>query len=183
MILTFTVAVTFESISVTIAGSPETSCLLSGSDATVTCNVEGFPRPEIDFLIGEVLVVPGAGSFDRVTRTEADQILVENVGMADEGSYGCRVANDSTAPITTADFQHCSESSCYIYVHVRTYSGTSTMELNQNTSLTVALLYLWSRLEVPKHVPTVAVVCLLSCVQPFLLLPRWQLHRQRLRRV
>ena len=109
-ILTFTVTVTFESISVTITGSPETSCLLSGSDATVTCNVEGFPRPEIDFLIGGVLVVPGAGSFDRVTRTEADQILVENVGMADEGSYGCRVANDSTAPITTADFQYCSES-------------------------------------------------------------------------
>ena len=115
---------TFESVSVAIAGSPGTSCLLSGSNAIITCNVEGFPRPEIDFLIGRVLVVPGAGSFDRVTRTEADQIRVENVVVADEGSYGCRVANDNTAPVTTADFQHCSESIITVCAYIGTVSGT-----------------------------------------------------------
>ena len=49
-------------------------CLLEGSNVTFTCNIEGFPRPEVIFLKDSVPIVPGEREFSRVTSINRDQV-------------------------------------------------------------------------------------------------------------
>ena len=72
---------------------PEPSCLLEGSDVVFTCNIEGFPRPNITF-IKDSLPIPS--SQDRVSILSFDQIQISSVEMSDEGQYTCTATRNGT---------------------------------------------------------------------------------------
>ena len=70
---------------------PEPACLLEGGDVVFTCNIEGFPRPNITFTKNSI---PLASSQDRITAPYFDQIRISSVQMSDEGLYTCTAIRD-----------------------------------------------------------------------------------------
>ena len=75
---------------------PEPSCLLEGSNVVFTCNIEGFPRPDITF-IKDSLSIPL--SQDRVSILSFDQIQISSVQMSDEGQYTCSAVIDGSTTL------------------------------------------------------------------------------------
>ena len=53
-------------------GNPQ--CFLEGSDVTLTCNIVGFPRPEILFRKDSVLIDLGTMIFERISSISFDQV-------------------------------------------------------------------------------------------------------------
>ena len=54
-----------------MANDQQVECLTVGGNVTLTCNSEGFPRPEIIFLKDSVPIIPGSR---RVTSIRNDQV-------------------------------------------------------------------------------------------------------------
>ena len=52
------------------------TCLKEGSDASLRCNVQGFPRPTVQFQLNGVTVIPGSGIFDNYVQEFYDQVYV-----------------------------------------------------------------------------------------------------------
>ena len=50
------------------------SCLISGSNVTLTCVTTGYPRPRIIFRRNNIEIVAGMAGFERVTRPYFDQV-------------------------------------------------------------------------------------------------------------
>ncbi len=62
------------SLSLSVIDNPAAMCLLNASTVTMTCETNGFPRPEVRFLMGRNVITPGEGNFQRVSQTFADQV-------------------------------------------------------------------------------------------------------------
>ena len=63
-----------QAISLQIENAPGAKCLLAGSTAVLTCVIDGFPRPRIEFLKGSVTIVPA--SSERISNISFDQVRI-----------------------------------------------------------------------------------------------------------
>ena len=52
------------------------SCLLNDSTVILTCQTDGYPRPNVVFQLGPAMVTPGVGSFERYSTLFSDQVGV-----------------------------------------------------------------------------------------------------------
>ncbi len=62
------------SLSLSVIDNPAAMCLLNASNVTMTCQTNGFPRPEVKFVMGCNVITPGEGNFERFSQTFADQV-------------------------------------------------------------------------------------------------------------
>ena len=87
-------------------------CLQDNVDATVFCEVEGYPYPGIEFNKDNNLLETEDG---RITLSDCDMaLLITPVVMADQGLYSCTARNvvNGREVISTSDLamlQYCSE--------------------------------------------------------------------------
>ena len=51
------------------------TCLKEGSNAAIRCNIQGFPRPIIQFQLDDETVVPGIAEFENYTLEYYNQVL------------------------------------------------------------------------------------------------------------
>ncbi len=65
---------TSDPISSLVIDNPAAMCLLNASNVTMTCQTNGFPRPQVRFLMGRNVITPGERNFLRVSQTFADQV-------------------------------------------------------------------------------------------------------------
>ena len=86
-------------------------CLQDNVDATVFCEVEGYPYPGIEFNKDNELLETEDG---RIALNDCDMVLLTPVVMADQGLYSCTARNvvngvevESTS--TPVMLQYCSE--------------------------------------------------------------------------
>ena len=49
-------------------------CLLEGRNVILTCEIFGFPRPEIVFKRDDINIIPGMAGFERITNISLDQV-------------------------------------------------------------------------------------------------------------
>ena len=63
-----------QAISLQIENAPGAGCLLAGRTAALTCVIDGFPRPRIEFLKGSVTIVPT--SSERISNISFDQVRI-----------------------------------------------------------------------------------------------------------
>ena len=56
-------------------------CLLRDSSVILTCEVDGFPRPDVIFRNGSVPIVPGQPGFERVTSISMDQVCCLRIAV------------------------------------------------------------------------------------------------------
>ncbi|XP_064396459.1 hemicentin-1-like [Halichondria panicea] len=83
------------SLSLSVIDNPAPMCLLNASTVTMTCQTNGFPRPEVKFLMGRNIITPGEGNFLRVSQTFADQIQLSDIVTEDAGIYICERSSES----------------------------------------------------------------------------------------
>ncbi|XP_064396514.1 hemicentin-1-like [Halichondria panicea] len=83
------------SLSLSVIDNPAAMCLLNASTVTMTCQTNGFPRPEVKFLMGRNIITPGEGNFLRVSQTFADQIQLSDIVTEDAGIYRCERSSES----------------------------------------------------------------------------------------
>ena len=86
-------------------------CLRDSMNATISCEVEGYPYPGIAFEKNNRPLMPESG---RVTVTDCMMVVLTPVMLSDEGLYGCtaeNVANGETTTLTSdlIMLQYCSE--------------------------------------------------------------------------
>ena len=86
-------------------------CLRDSMNATISCEVEGYPYPGITFEKNNMPLMPESG---RVTVTECMMVVLTPVMISDEGLYGCTAEDVPNGEVTTviSDFvmlQYCSE--------------------------------------------------------------------------
>ncbi|XP_064396883.1 hemicentin-1-like [Halichondria panicea] len=84
------------SLSLSVIDNPAAMCLLNASTVIITCQTDGFPRPEVRFLMGRNVITPGEGNFQRVSQTFADQIQLSDIIMGDAATYSCESTTEST---------------------------------------------------------------------------------------
>ena len=63
-----------QAVSLRIENAPGARCLLAGSTVVLTCVIDGFPRPRIEFLKGSVTIVPA--SSERISNISFDQVRI-----------------------------------------------------------------------------------------------------------
>ena len=49
-------------------------CLKEGSDVFLHCSIRGFPRPDIEFQLNGVTIIPGNGNFKNYVLEFYDQV-------------------------------------------------------------------------------------------------------------
>ena len=49
-------------------------CLFEGRNVILTCEIFGFPRPEIVFSRDDINIIPGMAGFERITIISLDQV-------------------------------------------------------------------------------------------------------------
>ena len=80
-------------------------------NATISCEVEGYPYPGIAFLKDNMPLMPESGW---VTVTDCMMVVLTPVMISDEGLYSCtaeNVANGETITVISdaAELVYCSE--------------------------------------------------------------------------
>ena len=50
------------------------ACLTHGTNVSLRCHTDGFPRPSIQFLQDDVTVTPGEGIFENFNQEYFDQV-------------------------------------------------------------------------------------------------------------
>lgn len=50
------------------------TCLKEGSNAAICCNIQGFPRPTIQFQLDDQTVIPGATEFENYVLEYYNQV-------------------------------------------------------------------------------------------------------------
>ena len=63
-----------QAISLQIENAPGARCLLAGSTAVLTCEIDGFPRPRIEFLKVSIMIVPALN--ERISNLNFDQVIL-----------------------------------------------------------------------------------------------------------
>ncbi|XP_064396758.1 hemicentin-1-like isoform X3 [Halichondria panicea] len=96
------------SLSLSVIDNPAAMCLLNASNVTMTCETNGFPRPEVRFLMGRNVITPGEGNFQRVSQTFADQIQLSDIVIENDAVYRCELLSDS-AVFAQETFVFCTE--------------------------------------------------------------------------
>ena len=56
-------------------GTLNPPCLLSGSNAILSCEILGWPRPTLMFIKEKDVIIPGAAEFERITSLNFYQVL------------------------------------------------------------------------------------------------------------
>ena len=59
-------------VSLEVVNNPGISCFLAGSTVVMTCNIVGYPRPQLVFLKFGAIIVPAAN--DRISGISFDQV-------------------------------------------------------------------------------------------------------------
>ncbi len=62
------------SIDLSVINNSVAMCLLNDSTVDITCETNGFPRPNIQFLEDGNIITPGEGVFQRILQPFADQV-------------------------------------------------------------------------------------------------------------
>ena len=85
-------------------------CLQDNMNATISCEVEGYPYPGIMFGKDNMPLLES----ERVTLNECMMVVLTSIEMSDEGRYSCTAENVANGEVTTltsdaADLEYCSE--------------------------------------------------------------------------
>ena len=86
-------------------------CLQDSMNATIFCEVEGYPYPGITFGKDNRQLMPESG---RVTVTDCMMVVLTPVMISDEGLYSCTAENVANGETTTlisdaSELVYCSE--------------------------------------------------------------------------
>ena len=85
-------------------------CLQDSMNATIFCEVEGYPYPGITFGKDNLPLLES----ERVTLNECMMVVLTSIEMSDEGLYSCTAENVANGEVTTLtsdaeELVYCSE--------------------------------------------------------------------------
>ena len=111
-------------VSLKVTNDSVAQCLLNASEVTITCNVNGFPRPNVMFRRGVTPITPGVDPFSHYRALFTDQVnyvcvcvcvcvnslspqfQIPDASENDQGSYMC-FDGQNMSPET--EFKFCSK--------------------------------------------------------------------------
>mgnify|MGYP001195513494 CR=1 FL=1 len=73
-----------------ITDGPRDQIVSKGSNVTINCEAEGFPKPNITWFLNNTQLTP---SDKYIINTESDTLLVLNAEVGDQGIYKCVASN------------------------------------------------------------------------------------------
>jgi len=81
-------------VNAVIIAGPEDLIVSKGSNVSVKCETDGYPKPTIQWLLNNTALT---ASDKHIIRSDGDSLLIMNADLSDEGNYSCVASNQGEA--------------------------------------------------------------------------------------